>query len=366
MPQRFRGLCLLVAFVAAPVCARAQAAHQTQNIIFVMTDGMRWQEMFRGADQALVDAAGDAAKVDELKRLYWRETPQARRETLLPFFWQTIAGKGQIFGNRNLASDAYVTNGKNFSYPGYNETLCGFADPRITSNDNIPNANVTVLEWLHQKPAYRGKVAAFGAWEVIASILNAKRAGFAVNAGYEPFTMPPVSPGLTLLNRLKSETYAWDDEAFDSFAFHTALEYLKVHKPRILYLSLGETDDWAHEGKYDAYLRSAHRVDQYLKELWDTVQAMEEYRGKTALIFSTDHGRGDAPEEWKSHGEKIPASKYIWMAFMGPDTRALGERAKVAPVTQNQIAATLAALLGENYGAAVPKAGNSIRDVLPQ
>jgi len=239
-----------------------------------------------------------------------------------------------------------------------------FADSRITSNDNIPNANVTVLEWLHEKAAYRGKVAAFGAWEVIASILNAKRAGFAVNAGYEPFTMPPVTPGLTLLNRLKNETYAWDDEAFDSFAFHTALEYLKMHKPRILYLSLGETDDWAHEGKYDAYLRAAHRVDQYLKELWDTVQSMEEYRGNTALIFSTDHGRGEAPEEWKSHGEKIPASKYIWMAFTGPDTRALGERAKVAPVTQNQIAATLAGLLGENYGADVPKAGQPIRDVL--
>ncbi|MGI8992391.1 MAG: hypothetical protein ACR2I2_22775, partial [Bryobacteraceae bacterium] len=42
----------------------------------------------------------------------------------------------------------YVTNGLNFSYPGYSETLCGFADPRIKSNDKVPNPNVTVLEWL--------------------------------------------------------------------------------------------------------------------------------------------------------------------------------------------------------------------------
>lgn len=366
MPQRFRVLYLFILAAIAPVCASAQAAHKTQNVIFVMTDGMRWQETFRGADPALIAEAGSAETVDELKRLYWRETPQSRREALLPFFWQTMAGKGQIYGSRDLGSDAYVTNGKNFSYPGYNETLCGFADPQITSNDNVPNANVTVLEWLHRKPAYRGKVAAFGAWMVISSIINAKRAGFAVNAGYEPFTAPPVTPGLELLNRLKTETYAWDDEAFDSFAFHTALEYLKLHKPRVLYLSLGETDDWAHEGKYDSYLRAAQRVDQYLKELWDTVQAMEEYRGKTALIFSTDHGRGEAPVEWKNHGEKIPDSKYIWMAFMSPDTQPLGERAKIAPVTQNQIAATLAALLGEDYAAAVPEAGKPIRDVLPE
>ena len=36
-----------------------------------------------------------------------------------------------------------------------------------------------------------------------------------------------------------------------------------------------------------------------------------------------------APAEWKSHGEKIPDSKYIWMAFIGPDTPALGERSNI-------------------------------------
>ena len=364
MSPRFRGVFLFFLTIVAPVCTRAQTAHKTQNVIFVMTDGMRWQDVFRGADAALMGQAGAAGSVEELKRLYWRESPQARREALLPFFWQTIAGKGQIYGSRDLGSDAYVTNGKNFSYPGYNETLCGFPDARIRSNDNVPNSNVTVLEWLHRKAAYRGKVAAFGAWMVISSIVNAQRAGFAVNAGYAPFTAPPVTPALELLNRLKNETYAWDDEVYDSFAFHTALEYLKLNKPRVLYLSLGETDDWAHEGRYDSYLRAAHRVDEYLRELWETVQSMEEYRGKTALIFSTDHGRGEAPVEWKDHGEKIPGSKYIWMAFLGPDTRALGERSKIAAVTQNQIAATLAALLGENYNAAVRKAGQPIRDVL--
>ena len=35
------------------------------------------------------------------------------------------------------ALSAYVTNGMFFSYPGYNETLCGFPDPRIHSNDKV-------------------------------------------------------------------------------------------------------------------------------------------------------------------------------------------------------------------------------------
>ena len=254
----------------------------------------------------------------------------------------------------------------NFSYPGYSETLCGFPDPRITSNDKIPNPNVTVLEWLHRKPAYRGKVAAFGAWEVISSIVNSDRAGIVANSGYDPFTAPPVTARLQMLNRVKADTRIWEDEPFDSFAFQTALEYLKQHRPRVLFLSLGETDDWAHDGKYDQYLKATHRVDQYLKELWDTLQSMPQYRGKTTLIVSTDHGRGEAPAEWKGHGKKIPDSKYIWMAFLGPDTRAPGERSNIAPVTQSQIAATLAALLGEDYAGKVPQAAKPIGDVLPQ
>jgi hypothetical protein len=338
----------------------ALAQHKTRNIIFVMTDGLRWQEVFGGADESLLDQKLDPKIAASLKAY-------SRREVLMPFFWSTITKDGQIYGNRNLESEAYVTNGLNFSYPGYNETLCGFPDPRINSNDKNFNPNVTVFEWLNLKAAYKGKVAAFGAWDTFPFIFNAPRAGFPVNAGYDPFVISPMTPKFDLLNQLKAESpRVWDDEAFDTIPVQTALEYLKVKKPRVLYLSLGETDDWAHAGNYAEYLRSTHRADEYLQALWETVQSMPGYRDRTTLIFSPDHGRGGAPEEWKSHGEKIPASKYIWMAFLGPDTKPLGERSHIAAVTQSQIAATLAALLGEDYNASVPQAGKPITDVLPR
>ena len=357
---------ILLSSAALSALAAPLGPHKTENIIFVMTDGLRVQELFNGAEDALlIKGNAGESNLDALKKAYWRDTPAARREALMPFLWGTVAKNGQIYGNRELKSEAFVTNEKNFSYPGYSETLCGFPDAEITSNDKILNANVTVLEWLHRKPAFRNKVAAFGAWDVFPYIFNAARAGFPVNAGYDPFTAVPLTPKLELLNQLKAEApRVWPDEAFDSLPFHTALEYLKEQKPRVLYLSLGETDDWAHGGNYAEYLHSAHRVDAYLKTLWDTVQSMPQYRGKTTLIFSTDHGRGEAPTEWKSHGVKIPDSKYIWMAFLGPDTRPLGERSKATPVTQSQIAATLAALLGEDYAGSVEKAGKPLADVL--
>jgi hypothetical protein len=330
-----------------------------------MTDGLRWQEVFRGADESLINKEnGDVADPGALKKLYWRGSPSERRETLMPFLWTVIAKQGQIYGDRDLGSEAYVTNGLNFSYPGYNETLCGFADPRINSNDKVPNPNVSVLEWLNKMAPYHGKVAAFGAWDVFPFILNARRSGLLVDAGYDPLTAIPASPRLELLNELKAETpRVWPDESFDDLTFHTAVEYLKAAKPKVLYLSLGETDDWAHAGNYAEYLNAAHRVDRYLAMLWNLAQSLPEYRGKTTLIFSPDHGRGPGPVDWKSHGEKVPESKYIWMGFMGPDTAALGERSQIQAVTQNEIAATLAAFLGEDYKAQVPKAGQAIATV---
>jgi len=341
------------AWAAAASLGAAPAGRKTRNVIVVMTDGLRWQEVFRGTDAALFNKENGA-----------KDVLAASRESLFPFLWGVVAKQGQIYGNRDRSSEAFVTNGLNFSYPGYSEALCGFGDPRVDSNDKKPNPNINVLEWLNGKPGYKGRVAAFGAWELFPWILNAERSGLLVNAGYEPLNTPPVTERIRLLNRLKRETEFWDGESFDAPTFLTALEYFKQHKPRVMFVSLGETDEWAHDGRYDLYLKSAHRFDQYVRELWETAQSMAEYRGSTSLILAVDHGRGEAPTDWKSHGEKLPESKYVWMGFLGPDTRVLGEREKVAPVTQSQIAATIAALLGEEFGTDAAQVGKPIGEVL--
>ncbi len=100
------------------------------------------------------------------------ETPEIRRKELLPFIWNVIAKNGQLFGNANAGSEAKVTNGRNFSYPGYNEIFTGCADPKIDSNERGPNGNVTVLEWLNGQDDFHRRVAAFGSWDVFPYILN--------------------------------------------------------------------------------------------------------------------------------------------------------------------------------------------------
>jgi hypothetical protein len=341
---------------------------KTQNVILVMNDGVRWEEVFRGPETLLVSAKpGGVRQPAALKRQFDGATPEARREVLFPFLWKTVARQGQIFGNQDKGSVVRATNGHYRSYPGYSETLCGFADPRIGGNNRRHNPNRTVFEWLYRKPRFGGSVVAFGAWDVFPFIFNRERCGFYINAGLEPMLEGEITPEIALLNKLKKEIPPhWPGEPFDALTFRTACEYFRLHEPRIFYLSLGESDEWAHEGRYDEYLWSAHRVDEYVSEVWNAVQSNPKYRDRTTLIYSTDHGRGHGPEEWKSHSERLPGSENIWIAVIGPDTPALRERSHIPALTQGQIAATLARFLGENYCAAEPKAAKPIDDVFPR
>jgi hypothetical protein len=343
-------------------------AGKTQNVVLIVSDGLRWQEVFSGAEEDLLnDKAGGSWMSDkELRERYWRATPEARREALFPFLWGTVARRGQLFGNQTLGSVAQVSNGKAFSYPGYNEMATGFPNDAIDSNEFGPNPTPTVFEWLNGMDRFRGRVAVYGTWSIFDDIFNRRRSGLVMQTGWTP---PPRtdhdSPREALLRRLYETATRFDEEDVeDSLLQVPLLDYVRTAKPRVLFVGYGETDNWAHQGRYDLVLDSAHRVDGFVKELWEAMQAMPEYRDKTTFIITCDHGRGSGLEEWKEHGVEEKGSENIWIAVMGPDTPPLGERRKGQKIVQAQIAATVAALLGEDYHAAVPKAALPIADVL--
>lgn len=348
---------LILCFLTAAVCE----AQKTENVILITYDGLRWQELFGGLDERLLIPRAKAAKdAPALRRRFSADTPEERREKLLPFFWGTVAKEGQVYGDPSKGGQGKSTNGRFFSFPGYNEILSGYADDRITSNAKKPNPNVTVLEWLSRHDGFEGKVAAFGSWDVFPYIINTERSGIPVNAGWMDLTESPDEDFLESLNELSREIPRyWGNVRYDFFTFHGAAEYLKKHRPRVLYVAFGETDDWAHDRRYGLYLDSAWRTDDYIRRLWELIQSMPEYAGKTSLVMTTDHGRGDTSEDWTGHGADTPGSDDIWIAVMGPDTPARGVVLDAA-VTQGQVAATVAALLGLDYAAAVPEAAKAI------
>ena len=331
---------------------------QVANVLVVTMDGMRWQEVFGGVQKGLLTKEeGGVSDSDAQRSLARFDAPTAeqRREKLMPFFWGVIARQGQVFGDPAHQSVAHVTNGLWFSYPGYNELLTGFADPRVDSNDRNPNPNVTVLEWLNHQPAFAGRVAAFASWELLPWILNQPRSGIPSNGDGPPIPSPATERDRAIDEFASDLPPVWGETRFDAPTGLGALAHLHAQHPRVLYVMLGETDEWAHSRRYDLYLDAAQRNDRFIKRLWEEAQAMPEYANRTALLVATDHGRGDTGRDWTDHGRKIPAAERIWMAVMGPDVPASGLRSNIT-VTQSQIAATVAALLGQDYRSAQPKA----------
>ena len=295
-----------------------------------------------------------------VRAMYGAPTAEERREKLLPFIWGVMAKEGQVFGHAESGSLVRVTNGKNFSYPGYNELLTGAADDRIDSNNKKNNPNINVLEWLETQKGFKNKVAAFTSWDVFPYILNVERNGLPVNSAWQPITVASSKQKLEMFNAISADVYReWSGVRFDVFTQLATEEYIKAKKPRVIYVSFGETDDWAHGNKYKQYLDSAKRTDDFIRRLWELLQSMRQYKDKTTLILATDHGRGDTTKDWQSHGEEIAGCDRIWMAAMGAGVPAKGIVSGIN-ATQSQFAPTAAHLLGFDFSTVNPKSAKPL------
>jgi hypothetical protein len=359
-------LCISLLLVDGSHCTATEPVGLARHVIYISIDGLRFQELFTGGDRRLMEKDfGGVYNPQALQARFADDNPVAAREKLMPFFWKTIAKEGQVFGSPEDNCTVLVKNGKYFSYPGYQELLCGFPDDAINSNDKNLNPNKTVLEWLNEYDELKGRIAAFTSWDLFPYIVNAERSGVYMNSGWQGFDFAPEVPLVQQLNRTMQEIpHLWEYARFDYFTIAGAIEYLRAKEPRVLYISFDETDDWCHAGRYDLYLDSANRTDGFIKSLWEFLQSSDTYRDSTALVITTDHGRGDGREGWKNHGVDLPGSERVWSAVMGAGVPALGIR-KDLELTQGQTAATVAALLGYDYAAIDTRIAPPLPDVVP-
>lgn len=360
-----KSILLIGGIVIAGCCLSADSqTYKTENVVLIVSDGLRWQEVFSGADNAVITKElGDGESAKEVRGKYWRETPDARRQALMPFFWSEVAKKGQLVGNQTKGSKVSVTNGHKFSYPGYNEMLTGYGDPAVDSNDKKLNANTNVFEWMSGRPGFDGKVAVMGTWDDFPYIFNIERNHLPIWPAWEPRFAPYAISAPAIVTNLMADTPCVLGVVYDSFLYYSATDYIRRVHPRLLFVGFGETDEWAHEGNYKQYLDAAHRVDDFVRRLWEEMQAMSEYCGKTTFIITADHGRGSGIKDWRDHGKDVNGAENVWLAVMGPDTPALGERNSTKPMTSSQIAATIAELFGGDFHAAFPRVGKPLTEL---
>jgi hypothetical protein len=355
------GVLAAVAVASALVVTAQRPPAAASRLIVVSIDGVRVQEMFGGLDRNLLQAVIGEQRVEEhaLFKTYWRPDATERRRALMPFVWdELLTTHGSIVGNAAVGSVMTLGNRHRFSYPGYAELMLGVAyDDEIDSNDNRRYPHDTVLQYMRRLLVARPEqVALFGSWSSFQSIPASRDGDVFTNAGYTPYESD--DPAIQMINRTQGDTVPpWTGSRYDAYTFRLGMAHLAQHRPLVQWFAFNDTDDWAHQRNYVRVVEHLHRLDDWLRELWTWIQSQVDYRDRTALVIVTDHGRGNGPTDWNGHGGDVAGAENVWAAFAVPGWQARGEWTNHPPVSQSQIAATLAAIMGFNWRAAVPDAG---------
>jgi hypothetical protein len=328
------------------------------NLVLVTFDGVRVEEMFGGLDAAVLEGVlrekGRSLRDSATYHRFRAPTREERRLRLLPFFWGVLMrSHGSIAGDRDRGSHVRVANAHRLSYPGYAEMLTGdVQDDVIRDNEPRRNPHPSVLETLARELRLRPEQAAvFASWDTMGLVVESAPGRLFVNAGPVPYAHH--DPLVRRLSELQFDTPTpWERVRPDAYTFEFALTHLRTHRPRVLYIALDETDDLAHDGRYEAVLEALHRYDRWLARLWEQLQADPFYRGRTSLVVSVDHGRGRTPQDWRHHGAGIAGSEDVWLAVAGPDTARRGDAAGPESRAHGELAGTLAGLMGVDLRAA--------------
>ena len=315
------------------------------RLIIITIDGLRWQEVFAGAEESLLSNTKEVRDVEQLRRFYWRHTPVERRKSLMPFVWNTIATQGTIIGNRNLGSVMRVANKTNISFPGYCEMMTGFVDDAITSNDPVANPHRNVLEVANWDTRYQGSVMMYGSWKSTRYAIHNEEAHIPASVSYEKNISKTQTPTLQMVERMmEGMPRFWRSEHFDAFTYAYAIETIKNDHPKVMWISFGDCDEWAHARKYDLYLDAANATDAFIRDIYNTCEEDKFYKGKTTYLITCDHGRGSG-SEWGSHGSSVKGSEATWLMLLGKGIEPKGETVNNGPFLTKQVAATIAKIL---------------------
>jgi len=339
---------IVILLSVLPMLLSAKGAGNTRLVIITI-DGLRWQEVFEGAEETLLSDSKQVKDVELYRQTYWRSTPEERREVLMPFVWNTIAKQGTIIGNRNKNSMMQVANKTSISYPGYSEMMTGMVDEAITSNDPVNNPHRNVLEAANEDPRYKGRVAMYGSWKSTRFAIHNELAGIPASVSYEPNIAKKQTPRLRLAERmLAGMPHFWRSEHFDAFTYAFAIETLLKDHPKVMWISFGDCDEWAHARKYDLYLDGAQGTDAFIRDIYEALEADRFYKGKTTYLITCDHGRGFG-NEWANHGSGTKGSDATWLMLLGKGIEPKGETSECGPYYTKQVAETIAAILGIDF-----------------
>jgi len=313
-------------------------------VVLVVLDGVRWQEVFGGADRALATERG-------LNPVAW-----ASPRVLMPNLHRLLDTRAVAIGAPGHGSHISASGHRFISMPGYLEIFAGRPDPSCETNACARPLGRTIVDDVLDSGG-PGDVAVVASWPNIARATSADRSRAVVTAGRKIVdngdALRADETTSSLLDR-GAQAAAWPGEGDyrpDSLTARIALSHLVSARPRFLFVGLGDADEYGHRNDYAAYLEALHASDAFLGELSATLDRMGARGRHTTVLITADHGRAYS---FKDHGPQFPESGRVWLVAAGGDVSGHGLLAASRNHTLSDIAPTVRALLGVTGGDGEP------------
>lgn len=272
----------LFAFVLLMAAATPASAG---NVILLMLDGVRWQEVFNGD----------------------------KKGPIFTHLWDDYRREGVIFGDVDRGTGMTVSNGAYVSLPAYQSIMAGTTQP--CSGNGCGRIKVETVQERVQRELnlQKGAVATIASWEKIPHAVEHTEGATFVNAAFQKLDDGEFDPEFNAINEAQAKDVPpWGGARYDRYTWAHSMRYLKKHQPRFMFVSLNDSDEWGHKGEWDRYVATLKQYDAWIAELISQLKTMGDYGRDTTLIVTTDHGRGEGGN-WKHHGWLWPSSKNIWL-----------------------------------------------------
>ena len=323
--------------VRAGALVRTHSASSSTDhtVVLVALDGVRWRDVFHGVERELAFRNGMGAS--ELLR------PRELAPNL-----HALADEGAAIGawGPGIAASGPVF----LSVPGYMEMMTGMRETGCFTNGCDQVRVRTIADDFADEPGVRPEdVAVIASWEGIERAASRDASRITISVGRTRgetrslLRYDPVARALLDAGERAGPAPGHGDFRRDQETAAIALHYLRTHRPRFLFVGLGETDEYAHDDDYRGYLRALSRSDNVIGHISAELARYRAEGRKTTLFVTTDHGRA---HDFHHHGADAPESAGVWLVAAGwgikrqgavtpPETRYLGD-----------VASTIRALTG--------------------
>jgi arylsulfatase A-like enzyme len=206
----------------------------------------------------------------------------------------------------------------------------------------------------------------FSSWERIERAASPEPQAFVLSAGrsvrwHQEELLRDPGAAAVLEESAKADAFpGYGDFRPDRLTSALAMSYLERRRPRLLYLGLGEPDEYAHRGDFAGYVASLRADDAVVGAVLETLERMGERGKRTTVLVTTDHGRA---ADWRHHGREMPESARVWLFAGGEGVSARGLVHSFRSHRLSDVAPTVRALLDMPSDAA-PSAGAPIDELL--